>query len=285
MRKEIFISLFLFLIPLYLSGQTRKELEEKRRKNLEEIEYVDNLLKSTARQKNENLGEIRVIGNKLSLREKIINEYGEEISLLEYRMSLNRIACDMMEEDLETLRDEYKKSIISAYKAQKGTPAIAYILSARDFNQGYKRLKYIQNITKYRRDEAKLIIDIYSELQDTRTKLTVDLKSISDLKKNEERQKAMLFFEQQKKEKLVQTLTRKEKQLRNELEEKKKIAKQIEAEIARIIEEESKRTYSAPVSNEMKLVGNSFEENKGRLPWPVDRVLLRAILDFRNIRF
>jgi murein hydrolase activator len=276
MRKGVLILFFLILVSFCLSGQSRKDLEEKRKKNLEEIEYVDKLLQSTAKERKENLGEIQVIGNKLSLRENIINEYGEEISLLEYRMSLNRIACEMMDEDLGTLREEYKKSIISAYKTQKGTPAIAYILSARDFNQGYKRLKYIQQIARYRRDEAKLITDIYTQLQDTRTKLKVDLESISDLKAKEERQKEILSTEQQKKEKLVQTLTKKEKQLRNELDEKKKIAKQIEAEIARVIEEESKKAYSKPVSNEMKIVGDSFEENKGNLPWPVERGIITS---------
>ena len=128
------ILLFSFLSVNVIVGQSRAELEEMRKKNLQEIEYVDRMLKTTATQKNENLNELRVIGRKLNLREKLINEYGQEIGLLEYRISLNTLAIQMLEMDLEELKDDYARSIVSAYKATKGSPAVAFILSAEDFN-------------------------------------------------------------------------------------------------------------------------------------------------------
>lgn len=276
MKQRACISILLFAVFITTSGQSRAELEAIRKKNLEEIEYVDRLLKNTASERKENLNELRVIGKKLSLREKIINEYGEEISLLEYRISLNRQAGEMMEEDLVRLKEEYAKSVMSAYKAKKGNPALAFILSSADFNQGYKRLKYIQQVTKFRRNEAELINQIYFELQSTRTKLETDKKSINDLKRKEERQKQILREDQTKKENMVTTLGRKEKQLKQELDEKKRVAKQIENEISRLIEEERKKGGSTTMSSEMKLVGDSFGENRGRLPWPVDRGLITS---------
>jgi septal ring factor EnvC (AmiA/AmiB activator) len=268
--------IMLLMVSLYLvcPAQSRSELENIRKKNLEEIEYVDRLLKNTATERKENLNELRVIGKKLTLREKIINEYGEEISLLQYRISLNRIAGDIMEDDLATLKEEYGRAIGSAYIATKGTPAVAFILSSTDFNQGYKRLKYIQQVARYRRNEAELINEIYYELQTTRLKLESDMTSINDLKRKEERQKQILKGEQDKKERLVTTLSRKEKQLKQELDEKKRVAKKIEAEIARLIEEERVKSLTTPMSSEMKLVGDSFGENRGRLPWPVEKGII-----------
>src|SRR5512133_1596189 len=276
MKVKTHIIVLLLAVFVITAGQSRAELETIRKKNLEEIEYVDRLLKNTASERKENLNELRVIGKKLSLRERIINEYGEEISLLEYRISLNRQAGEMMEEDLARLKEEYAKSVMSAYKAKKGNPALAFILSSADFNQGYKRLKYIQQVTKFRRNEAELISQIYFELQNTRAKLETDKKSINDLKKKEERQKQILREDQEKKEKMVTTLGRKEKQLKQELDEKKRVAKQIENEISRLIEEERKKGGSTTMSSEMKLVGDSFGENRGRLPWPVERGLITS---------
>ena len=257
-------------------GQSRAELEEMRKKNLEEIEYVDRLLKSTATEKSENLNELRVIGKKLDLREKLINEYGQEISLLEYRISLNRTAGEMLDEDLGNLKKDYARSIVSAYKATKGTPAVAFILSSADFNQGYKRLKYIQQVARYRRKETETIETIYLELRKTQERLESDRKNVRDLKVREERQKKMLGNEKSRKERLVSTLGKKEAQLRQDLANKKRIAKQIEQEIARLIEEERKRSAERPMSNEMKVIGESFGENRGRLPWPVDRGLVTS---------
>lgn len=264
----------LLLCVLNVAGQSRAELEELRKKNLQEIEYVDKMLKTTSSQKSENINELRVIGKKLSLREKLINEYGQEISLLEYRISLNSTATEMLESDLNNLKQEYAKSILSAYKATKGTPAVAFILSSTDFNQGYKRLKYIQQVAKYRRKETVIIETLYNELQNTKERLEKDRKNVSDLKNKEVRQKQMLSEEQNKKERLASSLSRKEKQLKQELDEKRRVARQIEKEIERLIEEERKKSETVPMSSEMKVIGESFGDNRGRLPWPVDKGII-----------
>jgi len=259
-----------------LSGQSRSELEEMRKKNLQEIEYVDRLLKTTASQKTENVNELRVIGRKLNLREKLIDEYGQEINLLEYRIGLNALATEMLEQDLNELKKDYANSILSAYKATKGTPALAFILSAADFNQGYKRLKYIQQVAKYRRKESETIETLYTQLQGTKERLEKDRKNVSDLKNKEVRQKQILRQEQDRKEKLVSNLSRKEKQLKQELDEKRRIARQIEKEIERLIEAERKKSETVPMSAEMKVIGESFGENRGRIPWPVDRGIITS---------
>jgi len=274
MRKAVLILLLIIAVSRSALCQTRAELEEMRKKNLSEIEYVDRLLKSTASQKSENLNELRVIGKKLDLREKLINEYGQEINLLEYRISLNRTAGQMLEEDLENMKKEYAKSIVSAYKATKGTPALAFILSSTDFNQGYKRLKYIQQVARYRRRESETIETIYVELKETRERLEKDRRNISDLRGKEQRQKNILREEKSKKESLVSNLSKKEKQLQQELQEKKRIARQIEKEIERVIEEERRKSMTPSMTEAMKSIGASFEESRGRLPWPVERGII-----------
>jgi septal ring factor EnvC (AmiA/AmiB activator) len=276
MRKALFIVLGIMVTGSAAICQTRAELEEMRKKKLQEIEYVDKLLKSTSNQKSENINELRVIGKKLDLRERLINEYGQEISLLEYRISLNRSAGEMIEEDLENMKKEYEKSIISAFKATKGTPALAFILASTDFNQGYKRLKYIQQVARYRRRESETIETIYLELKETRERLENDRKNVSDLRSKEQRQKNILREEQSKKEKMVSSLSKKEVQLQQDLQEKRRIARQIEKEIERIIEEERKRSTTPTMTEAMRNIGESFEESKGRLPWPVEQGIITS---------
>jgi len=274
-----YLNFILLLVIVHVSGlwgQSRSELEEMRKKNLQEIEYVDRLLKTTASQKNENLNELRVIGKKLSLRENLIDEYGQEIGLLEYRIGLNALATEMLEQDLNELRNDYANSIVSAYKAAKGTPALAFILSSADFNQGYKRLKYIQRVAKYRRKETETIETLYSQLRETKERLERDRRNVSDLKNKEIRQKQILREEQSNKERLVNNLSRKEKQLKQELEEKRRIARQIEKEIEKLIEAERKKSETVPMSSEMKVIGESFGENRGRIPWPVDKGIITS---------
>lgn len=269
--KGIFIIFFNILIISQVSGQTRKELEDQRKKSLEEISYVDNLLKETAKEKSTGINELKIIGNKLILRENVISGMREEINLLTERIELNTTAIDMMEKDLIIMRREYARTIVNSYKARKGNPELGYILSAKDFNQGYKRLKYLQQVTKFRHKETEIIIELKDQVGISKEKLQEDLFSVSDLKGREERQKTLLQQEQEKKKRIVNSFGNKEKQLRKDLEEKKKIAKKIEEEIAKFIEEERRKAIKTELTPEMKLIGENFSENKGRLPWPVEK--------------
>jgi len=75
---------------------------------------------------------------------------------------------------------------------------------------------------------------------------------------------------------MVKSLTKKEIQLKKELDEKKRIAIKIESEIARIIEEERKKAIRADNTPEQKLIGENFVTNKGRLPWPVEKGIITS---------
>jgi septal ring factor EnvC (AmiA/AmiB activator) len=252
-------------------GQTRTELEEQRRKALEEIAYVDNILSNTVREKSASLSALKILGNKVNLREMVIKGMGSEIELLNERIELNRLAIEMMESDLVLLKNDYSRTIVNSYKAEKINPEILYILSAKDFNQGYKRLKYLQQVTKYRRNESQVIAELKERIEETKRGLEFDLLKISDLRQKEVQQKNLLQGEQEKKQKMLKSLGNKEKQLKKELEEKKKIAQRIEKEIARIIEEEKRKNVKNELTPEQKIIGENFSENKGRLPWPVAR--------------
>ena len=271
MRRVLAAGILLMIFCGFAEAQSRSELEEKRKKALEEISYVDNLLKETEKQRITSLNELDIIGQKLNLRESVLAGLREEINLLSGRIALNTIAIDVMESDLKILKNDYAKAVLNSYKTSKGNSQIFYVLSARDFNQGYKRLKYLQQITKFRRNESETIIDLKSEIEESKGNLEHDLEKVSDLKSREEVQKNLLQDEKDKQQKMVNSLSKKEKQLQRELEEKKRIARKIETEIARLIEEEKNKRTTSELTPEQKLISDNFYENKGLLPWPVER--------------
>jgi septal ring factor EnvC (AmiA/AmiB activator) len=276
MKYLILTNLLFWIFFNFLYAQTKAELEEKRNATLNEINYVDNMLKSTAKKKEESMNAVKIIGNKVNLRESVIKGMREEINLLNERIELNTLAINMMESDLVELKNDYARAVINAYKSQKENPEMVYILSAKDFNQGYKRLKYLQQVTKFRRKQSEIIMELKEQIKSTKDRLQNDLSRISELKTREEQQKSMLQNEQQRKQEIVKSLSKKERQLQKELEEKRKIAEKIEKEIARIMEEERKKAIKSNNTPEQKLIGENFAENKGRLPWPVEKGIITS---------
>ncbi|HUV01014.1 MAG TPA: peptidoglycan DD-metalloendopeptidase family protein [Bacteroidales bacterium] len=249
---------------------------------MEEIAFVDNLLKTTAKEKSESLSELKIIGNKLNLRENVIKGLQEEISLLMNRIDLNNLAIEMMENDLNILKEDYSRSIVNSYRLRKGGNELGYILSARDFNQGYKRIKYLQQIAEYRRKESEIITELKEQVETSKKKLLNDLSVMSDLKGKQEQQKSLLQVEQNRKQRIVRALSSKEKQLQKELEERKRIARRIENEIAKMIEEERRRSTRTELTPEERLKSENFAENRGRLPWPVESGIITSKFGVQN---
>ncbi len=282
MRKLLLLLMVLNCLINAAAGQSRADLEEQRKKALEEIIYVDNLLKNTEKEKTESIGKLNMIGSKLNLREKVINGMKSEISLLSERIELNNLAVEMMEEDLIILKRDYSVAIVNAYKSKKVNPELGYILSARDFNQGYKRIKYLQQVSRFRRRESEIIMELKERIEDAKKRLENDLLVVSDLKDKEEIQKKLLESERRNKQSVVRSLGSREKQLRKELEEKRRMAKRIESEIARIIEGERRKSVKSDLTPEQKLIGENFADNKGRLPWPVERGIITSQFGIRS---
>jgi len=276
MKKGIYTGLVFLLLFGTLNGQSKKELEEQKKKTLEEIAYVDKMIKETASKKSISLNDLRILNNRIKLQENVIKELQEEGEIINERIKLNELAIKLMEEDLQKIKEEYKRTIINTYKTRKGHPLMVYIISAKDFNQGYKRFKYLQQLSKFRRNEAEIIIQLKYEIEKVKERLEEDYNNLRQVKINEEMQKEQLNKEIQKRQDLVKNLTRREQELKKELENKKRIAQRIENEIMKIIEDERKRLRDKELSTEMKVLSDNFEGNKGRLPWPVENGIITS---------
>jgi len=280
-----YISVILILFGLFqgvLFSQSRAELEEQRKKTMDEISYIDNLLQATSRERQQNINSLSIVSNRLALREKVLAGMREEISLLNLRIGLNTTAISMMENDLTVLKQDYAKAIVNSYKTIKGYPLLAYILSAKDFNQGYKRVKYLQQIAIARRDGAEIIGELKEQVESSKEKLSADLKVISDLRTREEAQRALLAQEQRSRQQMINTLNNRQRQLQQELTDKRRIAQRIESEIQRLIEEERRNAEALTLTPEQRLLGENFSDNRGRLPWPVDRGIITSRFGVRR---
>ena len=211
MRVVYTYIVFVCLIVLTSSpifAQSRSSLEEQRKKALADIEYVDGLLKSTTSDKNASMSELKVLNTKVRSRESVIAGMNDEIALIKSHIETNHLAIDMMEADLVDLRNDYKNAVTSYYKSSKKNNPWVYILSAKDFNQGYKRLRYLQQMSKFRRDESEVISLLKKEIEERKARLEEDLAQVSNIRKSEVQQTQLLKDEQSKQQRIINSLSK-----------------------------------------------------------------------------
>jgi murein hydrolase activator len=279
----LFVSLFIWT---NLSAQKKNELENKRKNIQNEIKITESLLKETKENKKLSLNQLVALNQKISMREELIRTINAQIKSLENKISESQGVIEALENDLITLKSEYAQMIVFANKNKNAYDRLMFLFASKDFNQAYKRLKYLQQYSEYRKKQAELIVktkDLLSrKIKDFEV---VKLQKLS-LLTAEEQEKNLLAEEKKEQEETLNVLKNKEKELMVALKEKEKEQKQLQLAIQRVIENEIKRNKEvaakagkpAPVSvsstPEALALSSTFESNKTKLPWPVNEGII-----------
>jgi len=269
-------------VIVFLSGyvnityaQTKEELEKRKVKTQEEIAYTNRLLEETQQKKQSSLNRVRIINKRIQLRNQLLRSINQEISIYTEDIENKRSLIDELETDMELVKRQYEMLVQFAFWNKNKNDRLMFVLSADNFNMAYKRMKYIQQYTRHRKEQALLILSMQSELK-------VEIKELEEIVLQKEalaRQKAgenrNLEREKQNKDQMVMELSGQEKKLKSKIAENRKIAKRLEKEIAAIITAEASKGRSRNMYDQLtpeeKLISDNFMGNKGKLPWPTER--------------
>lgn len=278
--------LCLFLTAGGVMAQNKKELEQKKAKLQKEIEFTNKQLRQVEKNKNATAEQLSALRKKISLRESLISTINSEISTLGGAIESTNKEINTLESNLQQLRREYAEMVRNAWRTRNHYQQLMFVFAASNFNQAYKRMKYLQQYAVYRREQAGRIQNTQTELSGKKQELETRKNEKTSLRNSEQKEKSTLEKEKQEQDKLLKNLTEREKRLSRELAEKKaakqKLDRAIESIIRKEIEVAKKKATAAGKKNvtnsnvftltpEAAKLSNSFSGNKGLLPWPVEQ--------------
>lgn len=256
MFRIIFSLLCCFILTQSLHAQSREELERQRQELKKEIEETEKLLKNNKVQTNESLLTLKLINKKVSLQDRVIDNINKDLRVL--NNNLYTIQRDIYRYDklLDTLRQEYAKSMVYAYKNRSNYDFLNFIFSAANFNDAIKRLTYLKSYRNYREMQGENIL----RTQELRRKRKEDLggtrqaKSVALQSQNKEME--ALEREQKEKDRVLSELKKKGKQLNTQMAAKQKqmqkVSNAIAAAIKKAQEEARKRALAKAAEDERK---------------------------------
>ena len=283
----LFISVLILLAhPSY--SQSKKELEQKKKKLQREIKLTNKLLKETRKDKDLSVDELLKLKSKINSRSDLIAAMNSEMRLIGNDINTSKHEILGLETDLAYLKAEYAKIIYYAFKHRSSYDKMMFIFASKDVNQAYKRLKYIQQYSIYRKTQAVEIIKTQELLKLKIASLKQSNQEKTVLVSLEEQEKQNLAVEKAEQETIVKKLQGKEQSLKDKLKKKEAAKRKLQKAIQRIIEEEIRKAREAakkkgtttkgfPLTPEALKLSNSFASNKGKLPWPVKQGVITAL--------
>tara|TARA_B100000242_G_scaffold285832_1_gene250720 strand:+ start:83 stop:1300 length:1218 start_codon:yes stop_codon:yes gene_type:complete len=284
MRRLFFLCLFI-TISLnqsfsQIKNNEQKRLEAQRLKLKKEIKQINNLLFSNTKIRKIALNEVENIETRLNVRLELIKVTNQQANLLTRRININQRNIENQRKELDELKKEYAKMIQKSYASKSLQNRLMFLFSSENFLQAYRRIQYLKQYARYRRKQGLQISEKTKLLQNLNQVLIEENEMKTKLISDNREIRKKLIQEQKQQQELINTLRLKQNTLRTQIEKKQKQRQRIDKEINRLIREaiaESNRISGKKsreifqLTPEAKLIAENFQENKGRLPWPLEK--------------
>ena len=275
MIKRLFFVLLYLILSMAVFAQPVDELRRKKQQAAEEIRLSNNLLSKVRSTQKATLNRLQLLNRQINQRNELISTMSSEVSLLQQVIDDNTWVVNRLTADLEEIRQEYARMIQIAYKNRMAYDKVLFFLSAENFNQAYRRLLYLRQYTSHRKRQMETIASLQSLLWKKVVDIEKQKHTRQEVLNEQMNERHKLESEKRQQSTLSQQLQKQQNDLRNKIAQQRRIEQQLEQEIQRIIEEEARKT-STPAQKgfaltpEQKLIGDRFEQNRRRLPWPVE---------------
>jgi septal ring factor EnvC (AmiA/AmiB activator) len=235
----------LFLVCVFAAtgvfAQSSAELKRRRDKLTDELEQLNREYQETASNKKVSLKQLNILKAQINLREEKITNINSEVRNLDNQISESNNTVRSLQSQLDQLKKEYAGMVLFAYRNQSAYNKLMFIFASKDFNQAYRRLKYLQQFGTYRERQAGYIQGTQKDLHVKIVELDKDKKEKSNLLQSQEKEKEELGKAKNNQVKVITDLSKHQGELKQQQKDvRKRIAaanREIQNTIRREIEE------------------------------------------------
>jgi len=268
MVKFISATATLFLLihaTAFCQPQSREELEKQRQQLKKELEQTEKMLNENKAKTKENTTQWLLIKKKVDIQDRVIDNINRDINLLDNNMYTTQKDINRYDRILDTLKQEYAKSMVYAYKNRGNYDFLNFIFSAASFNDAIKRVAYLKSYRNYREMQGENIL----RTQELRKRRIEELSGTKQQKnvvlQTKDKEMSILEGQKQEQDKILAALKNKGKELNNQAAAKRKQINKLNSIITAAMKRalaEAKAAEEKRAADEKKANALAIKNNK-----------------------
>ncbi len=231
----------LLLLPLGAWAQSKKNLEDKRKKLTKEIEVTNKLLNKAKQNKTAAYEQFVTLQNQIDRREDLIGTIENEVLAIEEHKARNEAVIAALQQDVAQMKQEYGRILRHSFRLKAQSNPLMFLLSAENLNQAFRRWLFLRKYNKYRTGQAEAIAFTQGMLSKKIISLAEKAAEKEQLLAEAQGQKGTLSSELTNKNQLLEDLSADETKLRADLAEKQKAKAALDNSIERIISDDVRK--------------------------------------------
>lgn len=224
-----------------LPAQTNKQIRKLQKQQTtlkKDIEAQENMLLTTRKDVKSQLANLQVISAQIEGKQNYVDSIYKEVSQLNREITKLEQQLKLMEKDLQVCKRNYRHAVTYVFQNRMQVSQWMFIFSAKDFREMYRRMRYITEFSKYQLAQGKEIQRKEERLKQHRKELLGAKHFKSRLMNEGKAETRKLESTKVQRQKMVDELNKKQKQLQGSIAQQKKKYSRLNAQIDKLIQEE-----------------------------------------------
>lgn len=241
MRKKIFFGLLLSAfagLALAQPAQDKSQLEKERKEIQKELNEIQSQYNKVKGQTKQTVGQLNILKRKISLQEQYIGSINKEIKGIDDDIYLSNLEIYRLQKQLDTLKSQYAKTVVYAYKNRSSYDYLNFIFSANSFNDAIRRISYLKSYRAYREKQVGTILETQQLIAQRKQQQLGRKQQKNVALDNQTKQVEELAIQKKEKDVIVAQLKSKEKDLSKQIAAKKKKDRDLQNAITAIVRRE-----------------------------------------------
>ena len=261
--KRVIILYLSLLLTMLVPAQSVKELQKQQRELQQQLEQTQKMLKQTKQNETATVNKLNLLNNDIKTRKKLIRNIQSEINGLNGEMGSLRKKRSALQQELEACKEDYARLIRETHYADMQQSPLLFILSADNFQQLTRRIRYMQEFAAYRKEQVRKIESLQTEIDIQNNLLEQRRNDRSVALKNQKREQDKLASDERKQKNMLQSLKKQEKDLLAKQKKQQQQADALNKKIEELIAKQVRTTTT--LTKEQQLIAGGFEANQGRM--------------------
>jgi len=144
-------------VQVHAQNNERETLEKRKQETQREIDALNRQYEDLKKNKKQSLGQLALIQNKIKLRNRLISNINDQVRMIDGNINDSYREIRRLQKDLDTLRMQYSKNVVYAYKNRSNYDFLNFIFSASSFNDALRRVNYLKAYRNYRTQQMDVI--------------------------------------------------------------------------------------------------------------------------------
>ena len=218
-----------------------RKLQNEKANLQREMNENSRKLSTTQRNVSSGLAHLQVINGQISDQQRVVNGIRHDLDTLNRSIGRHESELQVLERQLTDCKRRYARGIIYLFRNRLTQNKLMFIFSSRNFSEMYRRIRYVQEYTRYQRAQGLAIAEREAVIRGKREQLSTERGAKSNLLTRGKEQQSKLENQQREQQQVVDDLNRQQRELQATIAAQQARHTALNNQIDRLIQEELRK--------------------------------------------